>query len=102
MSEHASTGFDLAEPRTRFIALFGIGTLIALVAIILGLQAYVDSVKQQEIFVKVLQPVSQDLQALHAREDTELNGYQYIDRDKGIVRLPIRRAMELLERERAK
>ncbi len=102
MSEQATAGFDVAEPRTRFIALFGLGTLAALIAIILGLQAYVDSVKQQEIFVKVLQPVSEDLKALHAREDTELNSYQYIDRDKGVVRLPIRRAMELLVQEHAK
>lgn len=102
MSDQAATGFDAAEPRTRFIALFGLATLVALVAIILGLQAYVDSVKQEEIYVKVLQPVSEDLRALRAREDTELNGYQYIDRAKGTVRLPIRRAMELLAKEHAK
>lgn len=102
MSDRAANGFDAGEPRTRFIALFGLVSLIALVAIIVGLQAYVDQVKQEEIFVKVLQPVSEDLLALRAREDTELYSYQYIDRAQGTVRLPIRRAMELLVKERAK
>lgn len=105
MSDHAvpppGAGFDLSEPRTRFIALFGLGTLAALVAIILGLQAYVDHVEQQEIFERVLQPVAEDLRALYAREDTELNSYAYIDRGKGTVRLPIARAMELLSEEYA-
>ncbi len=103
MSEVARIdGFDRTEPKTRFIALFGLGTLIALVAIILGVQAYADRVRSEQIFVKQLQPVSADLRALHAREDAELNSYQYLDRDKGIVRLPIRRAMELVEKEHAK
>jgi hypothetical protein len=105
MSDHvappAGAGFDLSEPRTRFIALFGVGTLIALVVIILALQAYVDRVKEQAIFERVLQPVSEDLRALHAREAAELNSYAYIDRAKGTVRLPISRAMELLSQEYA-
>lgn len=100
MSERA--GYDVAEPRTRFIAVFGGATLVALVAIILGLQAYVDRVREQEIFVKVLAPVSEDLKALHAREDSELNSYHYIDRAKGTVRLPIRRAMQLVIAEHSK
>lgn len=40
MSDHAApptgAGFDLSEPRTRFIAVFGLGTLIVLVAIVLA------------------------------------------------------------------
>lgn len=105
MSDHAvrptGAGFDLTEPHALFIGLFGLGTLLALVAIILGLQAYVDHVKEEEIFQRVLEPVSEDLRALHAREDTELNSYAYIDRAKGTVRLPIARAMEVLSQEYA-
>lgn len=94
-------GFDLAEPKTRFIAVFGFATLLLLAAIILGLQAYVDRVKEHEIFVKVLEPVSADLTALRSREDIQLDTYQYLDRGKGAVRLPIRRAMDLLAQEYA-
>jgi hypothetical protein len=105
MSDHAApppgAGFDLSEPRTRFIAVFGLGTLLALAVIIVGLQAYVDRVRDQEIFKRVLEPVSEDMRALRAREDIELNSYAYIDRAKGTVRLPIARAMELLSQEYA-
>jgi hypothetical protein len=37
-----------------------------------------------------------DLAAWRAREDAELNSYGWVDRQAGIVRLPIERAMDLL------
>jgi hypothetical protein len=36
------------------------------------------------------------LLALRAREDAELNQYGWVDRTNGVVRIPIRRAMELI------
>jgi hypothetical protein len=110
MSEHAvppqppveTAAFDATEPKARFIAIFGITTIIALIAMILGVQAYVDHLEQQQIFVKQLQPVAPDLLALHAREDQDLDTYQYIDRAKGEVRIPIGRAMDLLASEYAR
>jgi hypothetical protein len=37
-----------------------------------------------------------DLMALRAREDAELNGYGWVDHSNGIVRIPIARAMDLI------
>jgi hypothetical protein len=37
----------------------------------------------------------QDLRDLRAREDQILNGYQWVDRSAGIVRIPIAEAMKL-------
>jgi hypothetical protein len=37
-----------------------------------------------------------ELEALRAREDRELNSYGWIDRELGIVRIPVERAMDLL------
>jgi hypothetical protein len=37
----------------------------------------------------------QDLQDLLAKEDEILNGYQWVDKDAGIVRIPIAEAMRL-------
>lgn len=104
MPEHAvvpssTPGYDPHEPRTRVIAAFGLATLLLLGILILALQAYVDRVREQQIFVKQLEPVAEDLRALRAREDGELNSYRYVDRAKGVVRIPIRRAMELLVAE---
>jgi hypothetical protein len=98
MSEKTA-GFETTDPRSGAIALVGAGIVILLVLIIVGVEAYYDRVRDQQIFVKQLQPVSEDLKALRAREDTDLNSYRYIDRAKGSVRLPINRAMDLLVEE---
>lgn len=37
-----------------------------------------------------------DLKSLHAQEDAVLNSYAWVDRDGGVVRIPIERAMQLL------
>ena len=37
-----------------------------------------------------------DLKAMRAEEDKMLNSYDWVDRDKGIVRIPIARAIEML------
>lgn len=94
-------GYDRHDPNVRFLALFGFATLVVLALVIAGLQYYHDRVKEQQIFVKVLAPESSALQALRAREDQELHSYQYLNREKGLVRLPIERAMELVAREYA-
>jgi hypothetical protein len=98
MSE-ATTGFETSEPRTGLIALIGFAMVVLLAVTIMGVEAYYDHVRDQQIFVKQLEPVSDDLRALRAREDTDLNSYRYIDRAKGVVRLPIDRAMDLLVEE---
>lgn len=92
-------GFETSEPRGGAIALTGGIMIILLALIIVGVEAYYDHVREQQIFVKQLQPVSEDLKALRAREDADLNSYRYIDRAKGTVRLPISRAMELMVEE---
>jgi hypothetical protein len=93
--------FDRAEPNVRAIAAFGAITILALIAIVLGLQLYFDRVLEQEVYIQVLAPASPALNALRTREDEELHTYRYIDRDKGSVRLPVERAMNLLAAEYA-
>ncbi len=99
MEPEQQNGYEAGEPRSAFIAIFGAATIVVLILVILGLQAYFDRVSQQQIFVKVLQPVSEDLLNLRAREDAQLHSYQYLDRAAGRVRIPIERAMELLVAE---
>jgi len=94
-----TAGFETGEPGFRAIGIVGGVIVVTLVAILLGVQAYYDSVLEQQIFVKQLEPVSAQLTVLRAREDAQLHSYQYIDRAKGTVRLPIERAMDLLIQE---
>lgn len=93
--------FDRTEPNVKFIALFGAATLAILAAVILGIQFYFDRVLERELYDKVLSQESAALKELRAREDEALNTYRYLDRDKGTVRIPVSRAMELLLQESA-
>jgi hypothetical protein len=93
--------FDTSEPKGAFIAIFGIGVIITLVATFLGLQFYFDQAKEEEVYNLQLAPESQQLRDLHSKEDTQLYSYGYIDRAKGAVRLPVDRAMDLVIKEAA-
>jgi hypothetical protein len=97
----AETDFDKSEPRALLIAGLGIGTVVGLVIVLLGVQAYFDHIKAQATYEKVLVPVSEDLKNLHIQEDQELNSYKYLDRNQGIVQIPIGRAMQLITEEAA-
>ncbi|HVX67073.1 MAG TPA: hypothetical protein VHA11_10745 [Bryobacteraceae bacterium] len=95
----SSSGFETSEPRAGLIAALGGAIMILLVVSIAGVQVYYDHVRDQQVFIKQLEPVSEDLKALHAREDNDLHAYRFLDRAKGTVRLPIERAMELVVQE---
>jgi hypothetical protein len=104
-NKHAVTpqadGYDKGEPKNWFIAVLGLGTVVILVAVILGVQFYFDRVNEQQVYQKQMAPISDDLRNLRARDEAELHSYQYIDRNAGVVRLPIERGIELLAREAA-
>jgi len=94
-------GYDRHDPNTRFIAMLGGLLVIVLIAAVFGVQYYYDRVREQQVYVQVLEPQSEMLLDLRARENQELLTYQYLDRDAGTVRVPIERAMELLVEEAA-
>lgn len=93
------TGYDRHDPNARFIALVGLATIVFLIAAIFGVQYYHDRVHEEQVFIKVMEPESEMLLNLRARENEQLHSYQYIDREQGTVRIPIERAMELLVEE---
>lgn len=95
------TDFDRSEPHALLIAGFGIASVIGLIVVILGIQAYFDHIREQAEYEKVAVPVADDLKNLHAQEDEELNHYKYLDRNNGTVQIPISRAMELIAQEAA-
>ena len=102
MADHTTeAGFDRNDPNSKFIALLGGAIIIFLVAVVFAVQYYHDVVKEQQVFVKVMEPESERLNNLRAREDDQLLRYQYIDRENGSVRIPIQRAMELLAADAA-
>ena len=97
--ETGNPGYDTQEPAMGLITGIGLATLGAFIVTVMLVQIYFDSVNQQEYFEKVLKPVSSDYLSLRAQEDAELNSYGYIDREKGLIRLPIDRAISLTASE---
>lgn len=93
--------FDHSEPKAGFIAAFGIATVITLVITVLGIQFYFEQSKEHVVYQQVLAPEGEDLRNLRAKEDRQLNGYSYADRQKGVVRIPIDRAMALYVQDAA-
>jgi hypothetical protein len=91
-----AVGYEESDVRVGFIAWSGVGIVVFLIVTILAVQVYFDSLKNEQEFVKLLEPVSEDYRNLRAREDAELYSYKYVDREKGTVRLPLQRSMELL------
>lgn len=92
-------GFDRQEPKSGLIAIFTVISIVSLVLIVGGMQAYFEHIREREIYEKVLAPVGEDLLALRAREETQLRSYGYINKDKGQVRLPMDRAIDLVVKE---
>lgn len=100
---HASPaeGFDHSEPQSTTIVWFAIGSVILLVLTIVAVEMYFNKVYDEAVYQKVLAPPSEQLKALHYREDWYLTHYMYVDKKTGVVRIPLDRAMNLFAQEAA-
>ena len=93
------TQFDDSEPRSGLIL---VGALVSAVFIILtinGVNSYYTWYRDKALYEKQLAPPSVELKVIRAQEDQALNNYGYVEKDKGIVRLPIARAIDLVVME---
>jgi len=109
----AEVGHELSDLSPRRISFFAIG-LAALVIIALllcyGLLAWMIKSEARRAepakqFAVLREPMVQPrlavepgraLKALRQQEQTRLNGYGWVDQEKGIVHIPIERAMDML------
>jgi hypothetical protein len=53
------------------------------------------------VYEKVLAPPSEQLKALHYREDWFLTHYSFTDKKTGVVRIPLDKAMDAFVKEAA-
>lgn len=97
----AGPGYDTQDLPMAAVAGVGVGIMFALILTILGVQAYFDSIQERQVYIKVMEPIAEDFRNLRAQEEAELSKYEYVDRARGVVRIPIERAMELTAAESA-
>src|SRR5262249_1943119 len=86
------------EHNSRLLAMV-IGTVAALVVVVLGIAQFFDIAVRDEIQEKVLSQPSSALRDLHASEQSRLQTYAWVDQKAGVVRIPVDRAIELTLRD---
>jgi hypothetical protein len=76
------------------LAVIGVVSVLLLVEIVVVTQAYFYNTQEEEIAAKQVNQPSEELNAIVADQQAELNSYRWVDRDKQRVSIPIRQAME--------
>jgi len=85
--------------RTGWIFASGLVGAVLFVIAILWLHSFFEVTRNQEIYRKVLSVQNVKLRDLRAQEAAQLNSYGWVDQQKGVVHIPIDRAMELMAKE---
>ena len=93
--------YDRHEPNYKILLPFSALCFILLIVIVLGVAQYYEIFREDLIEERVLIPPSAELQALREREARELGSYGTVDKEKGLIRIPIERAMELVAADAA-
>ena len=94
-----SEGFDPSEPDSKSIAGFVIGSVVLLVAVIFSLQYYFDKIWGSMVYDRVMAVPSSELANQRRLEDWRMTHYEYTDKSKTAIRMPMERAKQLLMEE---
>jgi len=87
------------DPKVGTLLYVGAIGILLLVASFIGLLAYHRWTKEQEMYTKVISKPQAELIRLEMKQLEEIGGYRWIDPKKGIVGIPIERAMEIMVAE---
>lgn len=89
------------EVNTFMIAMIGLISAILLFVFIVALETAYYNYKEKEQAKRDSIERYQDAAQLRAGQEARLNIYQWVDREKGVIAIPIDRAMALVVRELA-
>jgi hypothetical protein len=87
--------YDHTEPKYKGIGMFMAVTVVGLLIIGIAIQGYYELVYNTLEYERVLAPENWNLRDLRNKEQWELTQYGYVDKTKGVVRMPIDQAMQL-------
>ncbi len=91
--------YENQDPKNPLIAFLLIASCIFVVAVCAFLSWMFIVARDNEHNRKINQATYTDLQNFRKMEDAKLTSYQYVDKDKGTVRIPVERAMQLMAEE---
>ena len=89
-------GYEKRDVSAKKVLFWGIAGIIIIVVILVVLVEYFLLVKEDYYHEIVEKPRSEELMKLRERENEELNSYKLLDEEKGVYRIPVERAMELV------
>lgn len=93
------TDYDRHEPRSGAIAVITVAVSVLLVVMIVGVYWLYTLAYEQVEHEQFTGVSSVELQAVHDREEEQLHRYSFINKEQGVVRVPIDRAIEMLDAE---
>ncbi|MGB7947919.1 MAG: hypothetical protein WCH75_09580 [Candidatus Binatia bacterium] len=108
--------YELSDLKPGAIALFGVGLVIAVVLAVIVTTLFLGYrtvqrgrqdtpaprlAREREVIPQLRLQVDapEELRQLRAAEDAVLSSYSWVDKDAGIVKIPIDRAMEILAKK---
>ena len=91
-------GYDI---NIALIATCGVVAATILLVLIVGLQAWFHHAHDAEHERKVVSQPYVELKSMQAKQLEQLHSYRLLDKDKGIVQIPIDRAIDSYLRKRA-
>ena len=91
-----------SDPRSAPTVLVGTVGVVLLAVILLLLEVLYQHSSQAEIERKVVAEPPQELRQLEAAQLERLGRYAWVDRERGIVTIPVERAMDLVVEEAAR
>jgi hypothetical protein len=90
---------DPDAPMTLIVAIL---LAVVTVASVLALQGYFEKAQDAEFRSKVVDVQPADLQQAREEGEAILRNYRWVDRDQGVVAIPIEKAMDLAVERMAK
>jgi hypothetical protein len=92
-------GYEKQDINLRKVILYGFLGIVLVVIVLVFAIDYFIATREEIVYESVLKPESAALRELRAREIEELNSYAIVDSTKGVYRIPIDRAIELMADE---
>lgn len=91
--------YEHQEPKNNLIAFLLIASCVFVVVVCAFLSWMFIVARDNEHNRKIEQATYNDLQEVRKAEDAKLTSYQYLDKEKGVVRIPVERAIQLMVEE---
>ena len=99
MSDHHNSGYEKSDVHVPSVLVVVVLSAIAIIASLVVVDQYFVYSTERAYYERVLAVQSEELREMRAQESGQLNSYGVVDAKKGVYRLPIERAMKIVNME---